>query len=109
MGIKNVEVMNIVLISKWKWMILVEDDAIWKDILVSRYVNIKLKALVGDVSIIRNSDSIWWRDTITSDNYVSLFYQNFSGAINCRVGNGKAVPFWHDNWAGKQPSSHSFP
>ncbi|XP_058756592.1 uncharacterized protein LOC131629811 [Vicia villosa] len=84
LGVKNVGVMNVALLSKWKWRILVEEEAVWRGILVSRYGNIKLKVLIGDVSVVEKSDSIWWRDILTSDNYAALLNQNFSGAISCK-------------------------
>ncbi|XP_058726593.1 uncharacterized protein LOC131597953 [Vicia villosa] len=45
LGIKNMKVMNMALLSKWKWRILIEDEAVWRGILVSRYRNIKNKVL----------------------------------------------------------------
>ncbi|XP_058759424.1 uncharacterized protein LOC131632711 [Vicia villosa] len=81
LGVNNVEVMNVALLSKWKWKILVEEEAVWRGILVSRYGNIKLKILVGDISIAEKSDYIWWRDILIFDNYAALLNQKFSGAI----------------------------
>ncbi|XP_058722219.1 uncharacterized protein LOC131594138 [Vicia villosa] len=52
LGIKNVEIMNVALISKWKWRILNENDAVWSGILKARYGKVKLKVLVGDVAVV---------------------------------------------------------
>lgn len=57
------------LLSKWKWRILNDKEAVWRDILEEQYGKIKLKVLIGDVSVVDKKDSIWWRDIIISDNY----------------------------------------
>lgn len=54
------DVMNTELISKWKWSILSENNAVWNGILKARYGNIKLKVLVGDILVVGKKDSIWW-------------------------------------------------
>ncbi|XP_058734783.1 uncharacterized protein LOC131606602 [Vicia villosa] len=51
LGVKNVEVMNLDLLSKCKWMILVDNEVVWRRILVARYGNIKLKFLIRDISV----------------------------------------------------------
>ncbi|XP_058775768.1 uncharacterized protein LOC131650044 [Vicia villosa] len=101
--------MNIALLSKWKWRILSEEEVVWRSILVSRYGEVKKKVLIGDKSVVHKSDSIWWRDIIIVDNYSSLFYHNFAGAVECNVGNGTDTPFWYCNWAATLPLRHAFP
>src|SRR4051812_15617576 len=39
LGVRNVEIMNVALISKWKWRILSEKEAVWCDVLKARYGN----------------------------------------------------------------------
>lgn len=58
LGVKNTEIMNAALISKWKWRILVENEAVWRDILEARYEKVKLKVLIGDFSVVEKKDSI---------------------------------------------------
>ncbi|XP_058725667.1 uncharacterized protein LOC131596956 [Vicia villosa] len=97
-GVKNVEIMNVALIIKWELRILVENDAIWCGVLKARYGNSKCKVLIGDVSVVGNKDSIWWRDVLLSDNYDCLLDKHFAGAVDVRVGNGDATPFWYACW-----------
>ncbi|XP_058756418.1 uncharacterized protein LOC131629651 [Vicia villosa] len=73
--------MNTVLISKWKWRILTDKEAVWREILEARYGNLKLKVLIRDISVVEKSDSIWWRDLVLSDNYANLHEDHFSGAV----------------------------
>ncbi|XP_058774304.1 uncharacterized mitochondrial protein AtMg00310-like [Vicia villosa] len=72
LGVKNVEIMNVALLSKWKWRILTEKEAVWRDLLEARYGNVKVKVLIGDISVVGKKDSIWWRDILISDNYENL-------------------------------------
>lgn len=86
-----------------------DEDAVWRGILHSRCGNIKKKVLIGDISVVEKSNSIWWRDMLLNDNYVSLLNNNFSGAISVSVGIGEVVTFWFSSWAGLQPLHHAYP
>ncbi|XP_058746653.1 uncharacterized protein LOC131619585 [Vicia villosa] len=52
LGVKNVEVMNAALLSKWKWRILSDEEVVWRRILESRYNNVRRKVLIGAVSCV---------------------------------------------------------
>ncbi|XP_058765967.1 uncharacterized protein LOC131639491 [Vicia villosa] len=101
--------MNVALISKWKWRLIVEKEAIWRDIIIARYGNVRLKVLVGDNSVLERKDSIWWRDLILPDNYENLQNKHFAGAIECTVGNGEDIPLWYACWLGPQMLMEAFP
>ncbi|XP_058784295.1 uncharacterized protein LOC131659071 [Vicia villosa] len=109
LGVKNVEVVNLALLSKWKWRILTDEEAVWRGILISRYGDVKRKVLVGDVSVTEKAGSIWWRDLLLSDNYLSFLTHNFAGAIFCKIGSGTDTPFWHGCWAAQQSLVAAFP
>ncbi|XP_058742102.1 uncharacterized protein LOC131614547 [Vicia villosa] len=103
------EILNVALLSKWKWRILMDKEAVWRDILEERYGNIKLKVLVGDLSVVKKKDSIWWRDLLTSDNFENLLLDNFSSAIQVKVSNGDSTPLWYADWFGKHSLMKGFP
>ncbi|XP_058773250.1 uncharacterized protein LOC131647368 [Vicia villosa] len=86
LGVKNVEIMNVALLSKWKWRILTDKEAVWQDLLKARYGNPKLKVLIGDISILNKKDSHWWRDLIMSDNYERLLFDHLTSAIKYKIG-----------------------
>lgn len=67
--IKDVEVVNKVLLCKWKWRILNKHNAIWGSFIRARYKSLKIKVLVGDKNAICNDDSIWWNDLVLSNSY----------------------------------------
>lgn len=70
-----------------------ENNAGWSGILKARYGNVKLKVLVGDISMVGKKYSIWWRDVLLSDNYAILLNNHFASAINCEVGNREEIHF----------------
>jgi hypothetical protein len=37
LGVRDIKVVNMSLLSKWRWKLLQNDSALWKDVLVSRY------------------------------------------------------------------------
>lgn len=86
-----------------------EKEGVWRSILKSRYVNLELKVIVSDKNVVSNSDSIRWRDLLTSDDYVNLMENHFAGSVNCCVGNGKDTPFWYAKWVGNQYLMEAFP
>lgn len=96
------EIMNIFLLSKWKWGILTEDEAIWSDILTARCENAKRKVLIGDISVVEKNDSIWWRDLLISDNFMFLQDHSFANAVLCKIRSGNHVPFRYGYWTGAQ-------
>lgn len=59
LGVKNVEILNATLLSKCKWRILTEKEAVWFGIINHRYGNPALKVLIGDISVVNKKDSIW--------------------------------------------------
>lgn len=46
LGIKDVDNMNVVLLMKWKWHNLTEENAIWSKVLKHRYDNPEVKILL---------------------------------------------------------------
>lgn len=109
LGIKNVEIMNVALLGKWKWRIFTDKKAVWRNILKSRYIKPESKILIGDISVVAKLDSIWWRDLLISENYVNLRENHFAGSVNVCVGNGKDTPFWYAKWGGEQSLMEAYP
>ncbi|XP_058746724.1 uncharacterized protein LOC131619669 [Vicia villosa] len=109
LGVKNVEVMNIALLSKWKWRILMEDEPVWRAILDARYENVKWKVLIGDISVVEKNDSIWRRDILISNNYLLLQEPSFVAVVHCLVGDRYNVPFWYSCWEKGQVLIQAYP
>jgi hypothetical protein len=107
LGVKNLELFNIALLSKWKWRFLSESDAIWSDLLRFRYGHLP-SAVLGDGNMLQHTKaSIWWKDVINRDNDSDANWFGYN--IGCRIGNGKDIGFWNFKWNGNQLFKDLFP
>jgi hypothetical protein len=98
LGVRDLQLVNISLLAKWKWKLLSHDDELWKDVVVARYgSDVMGKRNLGEIDITRMG-SHWWRDLCLLDKDSDWFNR----AIGKRVGNGNNTSFWSENWIGDQ-------
>lgn len=45
LGIQNLEVFNIALMSKWRWRLLNDEEFMWRKILISRYGDVNFSQI----------------------------------------------------------------
>jgi hypothetical protein len=83
LGVKNLELFNLSLLSKWKWRLLSDEEASWTDLLRFRYGHFPTLLLGGAASNNRNKESIWWRDIIDTGKGLAedWFRSNMSDAM----------------------------
>lgn len=62
LGVKNIKVFNMTLVSKGKWRILKEKETLRARLLSLTYRNMNMKVFNSDTHSGYNIDSIWWRD-----------------------------------------------
>jgi hypothetical protein len=98
LGVKNLRLMNLSLLAKWRWKLLREDDEIWKKVIMAKYGRNVVGEVRLDVGGGRNSDSPWWRDICRIDVGSGWFNQ----AAKKILGNGNTTDFWTDVWLGDQ-------
>jgi hypothetical protein len=107
LGVRDVRMVNISLLTKWRWRLLHDDDSLWKDLLKSKYgVGIIGRTELGD-DFKPWFSSLWWRD-ICSIGY-NLDLNWFSQAVNKKLGNEALTSFWRDKWIGEIPLCDRFP
>jgi hypothetical protein len=62
LGVKDIRVVNISLLSKWRWRLLTNDGSMWKEVIKGKYGD----ALIGRVDLGEDSKpwfaSTWWKD-----------------------------------------------
>jgi hypothetical protein len=84
LGIRDLRLVNISLLAKWRWKLLSCDRALWKDVIIAKYGS----EIVGvgnlGVSQIHHDASIWWRDICSLDKNNNWFAE----MVEKRVGNG---------------------
>ena len=86
LGILDLELMNISLLSKWLWK-LFNDSGPWQDFLWKKYLN---KSTLGQVTV-KNGDSHFWQGLM---DVKKLFWP----CCKIIVGNGARTRFWEDIW-----------
>jgi hypothetical protein len=79
------------LLAKWKWRFLTENEAVWAELLRSRYGHLPTLLLAGNALSNPVKSSLWWRDIIGLER---LSNENwFMSNVSCCVGNGKNIGF----------------
>jgi hypothetical protein len=64
LGVRDIRVVNISLLAKWRWRLLFEDHTVWKEVLRSKYDgSVVGKPNLGDESKPWFS-SLWWKDIL---------------------------------------------
>jgi hypothetical protein len=107
LGVRDVRVVNISLLAKWRWRLLDINHAVWKEVISSKYG----AAAVGKVEIHEDCKpwfaSLWWRDI--SSIGLNLDINWFSSNAYRKLGNGMQTRFWWDIWNGGIPLKDRFP
>ncbi|MCH80955.1 putative ribonuclease H protein [Trifolium medium] len=103
LGIRDLRLVNISLLAKWHWKLLVESDELWK-VVVAKYGvgalgNVGLEGLNP-----RPISSVWWGEICRLDKGIGWFSQV---AVK-KLGNGNSIKFWKDVWVGEQCLAQRF-
>ncbi|GAU37021.1 hypothetical protein TSUD_207270 [Trifolium subterraneum] len=107
LGVKNLKLFNIALLSKWKWRCVNDSEAVWKEVLRHRYGHLSSFILNG-VPISSNfKTSIWWKDMVNIGE--TFGYDWFQSNTRIIVGNGNNIAFWTNRWLGNNVLSDLFP
>ncbi|RZB71032.1 LINE-1 retrotransposable element ORF2 protein [Glycine soja] len=109
LGVKNLEVLNISLLAKWKWRCIHDHNALWRDLLAFRYGNLIAKQTCSLDRSWGTKDSIWWRDLMLLEKELSQNQIFFQRAVSCDVGDGQSILFWYNKWLGSEPLKDAFP
>lgn len=91
MGIKNIEKMNISLLTKWWWK-LEHEEGLWQDIVNYKYLS---RDDIHSVSH-KLGDSPIWTDLL------KVKYIYLQGK-SVKIENGNLVRFWEDAWLSDSP------
>ncbi|WMV21262.1 hypothetical protein MTR67_014647 [Solanum verrucosum] len=99
LGVKNLGLQNVSLLSKWLWRFGKEDHALWKDVIISKY----------------GQTEQWTTNTVISTYGVSVWrtirnlWPKLSRSIGYKVGEGTRILFWKDKWIGQNSLMEDFP
>jgi hypothetical protein len=105
LGVKNLQVMNLSLLAKWRWKLREGGDELWKKVVMAKYG----RNVVGNINLEgvepRVSASVWWSDICRLDRGVGWF----DIATSKVVGNGGKTKLWKDVWVEGQSLDRRFP
>jgi hypothetical protein len=85
-GVRDVRVVNISLLSKWRWRLLENNQAVWKDVIMSKYGGNALGRVDLGVESKPWYASLWWKDVYSIG--VNYGINWFSNSISSKLGNG---------------------
>ncbi|XP_058754053.1 uncharacterized protein LOC131627225 [Vicia villosa] len=109
LGVKNIEIFNLALMSKWGWRFLSDREVVWYKFLEFRY-GVGMEALCGvipDRDLLKSS--LWWRDVRNVCGFEVNDIPWFSNCISRRLGDGEGTRFWEHAWLGPTPFKVLFP
>ncbi|GAU38652.1 hypothetical protein TSUD_276920 [Trifolium subterraneum] len=108
LGVRDIRLVNISLLSKWRWRLLLPGRSLWKDVLVSIYGDQILHRVDWSSFSIPYKASNWWKDICSLENVVEA--KNWlAESISRRVGDGSSTSFWATRWIGEAPLAVVFP
>lgn len=99
LGIGNFKLRNSSLLAKWTWRFLIENDALWRNLIVAKYYGVVC----------------YWPTLISNASYkapwksISHCIGLVTDCIRQRIGNGSTTSFWNDSWLNCGVLSTAFP
>ncbi|MCH82219.1 LINE-1 reverse transcriptase like, partial [Trifolium medium] len=105
LGIRNLRFVNLSLLAKWRWRLLLEEEEVWKHVIMAKYGDGALGNVTLGDTVFGNVCSAWWGDLCKLDKGDGWFNQ----VVTKNVGRGDSTMFWKDVWAGYQTLEQQFP
>jgi hypothetical protein len=108
LGVRDVRLVNISLLAKWRWRLFLPERSLWKDVLVAKYGDHILHEVDWSSARLPPSASSWWKNLISLEKVVPD--KNWvAGSLVRKVGNGYTTSFWNSKWVGEAPLAVVFP
>lgn len=107
LGVRDIRVVNISLLAKWRWMVIHGDNLLWKEVLLEKY-----GPSIGDILeegsvVLLNHASRWWRDVVLLDEGGGANW--FNSEVVRKVNDGVDTSFWNVVWRGNVAFRHKYP
>ena len=104
LGIVDPNLFNLALLGKWIWRLGSVKGDFWEEVLISKYEGWRSLGEEGK----GKRSSLWWKDlkeVWTSEGWERSFEDGFKW----KVGDGKDIYFWKDNWLNGEALKNAFP
>jgi len=96
--VKDIRVMNVSLLAKWRWRLLDGERSLWKEVLEEKYGPCMGRLLEGGNSSWPRFASLWWKGLVKLGDFGAEGWFNLG--VGRRVGNGMSTSFWNVKWKG---------
>jgi hypothetical protein len=107
LGVRDIRLVNISLLTKWRWRLLYVDQQMWKKVSIAKYG----VTPCGKVDLGEDCkpwfSSLWWKDISSIGKNIN--HNWFSQQVVKKIGNGRQTSFWLDNWLGDFSLRDRFP
>ncbi|MCI03482.1 putative non-LTR retroelement reverse transcriptase, partial [Trifolium medium] len=107
LGVRDVRVVNISLLAKWRWRLLNNDNAVWKEVIQSKYGDTAVGRVVLGEECKPWYASLWWKDICSIGNNLNNNW--FAQSVVKKLGNGMSTSFWGEVWVGDLALKDRFP
>jgi hypothetical protein len=108
LGVRDIRIVNLSLLAKWRWRLLSPGRPLWKEVLVAKYGEHILHQVNWSSYRTPSSASSWWKNLVAIDKAVPNLNW-FVDAVGRNLGNGYSTLFWTQKWIGDAPLSEVFP
>jgi hypothetical protein len=106
LGVRDIRAVNISLLAKWRWRLLENDKAMWKEVLKSKYgASVTGSVTLGDDY--KPWYSVWWKDICSIGTNINTNW--FSQGVIKHIGRGNQTRFWSDVSIGSVTLQERFP
>lgn len=100
MGVKDIRVMNVSLLAKWRWRLLDGEKALWKDVIEVKYGPCVGTSLEGGNTVWPRHASSWWKELNKLGDFGDVGW--FNSEVFRMVGDGMNTSFWNVRWRGER-------
>jgi hypothetical protein len=108
LGVRDVKIVNISLLIKWRWRLIQPGRPLWKEVLVAKYGSHILHQVDWSNCVTPSSASIWWKNIISLEKEV-VGKNWLVDSVRRKVGNGVTTLFCSSIWIGNVPLKVMFP
>ncbi|GAU39090.1 hypothetical protein TSUD_321610 [Trifolium subterraneum] len=108
LGVRDVRIVNLSLLAKWRWRILQPGRPLWKVVLMAKYGNHISQGVDWSGFRIPIVASNWWKDICSLDEVVES--KNWlADSVVRKLGNVIDTKFWTTKWMRNAPLALLFP
>ncbi|GKV23016.1 hypothetical protein SLEP1_g32806 [Rubroshorea leprosula] len=108
LGVKDMRRFNLALMGKWWGRLASKDEGLWRRVIEGKYSEGRGNWMDWARDD-RGMGSLWWRDVCNLNNRDSENVGWLVDGFRLRIGEGKGVSFWWDEWCGEGCLANIFP